>query len=539
MRKVLLIILIILVCVSGVGAEEIIIGCENLGEISFLSGFPMAISFDNPASIDSRITEVNFILEYYDTNVYVFTCYESSEGKYTSRDYQFLGEYIDAGLVTREVDIEVKVGDYIGLASDRGMIGLQEIESSGYTANLEKGTQFPFSDLSFPYDDVEALSLNGMIAPPPPPSLSTYDTLPVTSITSWNSATIGSWNTALWKALERYKFTIDHTKIGEDLEHFPVTVILTEDTHPEYFDRITDEDDFDKVTFYTDDELELYADCEMIDIDNGQAVYHVSNEDWTISKDTDTIYYLGFLDKHNEDYVGLTGSEAAQEVWDSNYKAVYHMQDATTSTIKDATSNENHGTKKGSNEPIQTTGKVGYAQEFDGVNDAVNIAHSTTLNMQNFTLECVTYPTKDNDFRTLLGKWEDSNNKRQYQFIIAATHLLRFFISDTGGWDSYMGDSSTSYVPINNYTYLVVSYDGSTKKGWIDKVQEINVSYDKGVYESNTPAYIGGYTTGGMERYFGGIIDETRISNIARSSHWISATYDSLWDNLQTSEWED
>jgi hypothetical protein len=49
------------------------------------------------------------------------------------------------------------------------------------------------------------------------------------------------------------------------------------------------------------------------------------------------------------------------------------MVDATTSTIKDSTSNNNDGTKKAANEPIEVTGKVGKAQDSDGVDDYISI----------------------------------------------------------------------------------------------------------------------------------------------------------------------
>jgi len=55
----------------------------------------------------------------------------------------------------------------------------------------------------------------------------------------------------------------------------------------------------------------------------------------------------------------------AEAVWDTNYKLVMHMQDATTSTVNDSTSNHNHGTKRAANEPLEVAGKIYKGQDFD------------------------------------------------------------------------------------------------------------------------------------------------------------------------------
>ena len=69
-------------------------------------------------------------------------------------------------------------------------------------------------------------------------------------------------------------------------------------------------------------------------------------------------------------------------VWDSNYTMVQHMKDTTTSSITDSTSNNNDGTKKAANEPLQnTTGKINSAQYFDGNDDYVNISDSASLDL--------------------------------------------------------------------------------------------------------------------------------------------------------------
>jgi len=52
---------------------------------------------------------------------------------------------------------------------------------------------------------------------------------------------------------------------------------------------------------------------------------------------------------------------------------VQHMNDATTSTIKDSTTNSQDGAKYAANQPIEVDGEIGKAQDFDGTNDYVDL----------------------------------------------------------------------------------------------------------------------------------------------------------------------
>jgi len=64
-------------------------------------------------------------------------------------------------------------------------------------------------------------------------------------------------------------------------------------------------------------------------------------------------------------------------VWDANFKGVWHSKDITTSTINDSTAIENNGTKKAANEPIEADGKIAKGQSFDGSNDFIQIPNSS------------------------------------------------------------------------------------------------------------------------------------------------------------------
>lgn len=63
---------------------------------------------------------------------------------------------------------------------------------------------------------------------------------------------------------------------------------------------------------------------------------------------------------------GAVDGEDAEAVWDTGFKAVYHMDDDTTSSFLDSTAYGNDATKSAANEPIEADGKIGKGQSFDG-----------------------------------------------------------------------------------------------------------------------------------------------------------------------------
>jgi hypothetical protein len=175
-----------------------------------------------------------------------------------------------------------------------------------------------------------------------------------------------------WK--KRIKLTVLGEYIEEDLVNFPVMIHL----------------DFTCLGVFN----ELGANSKRISVfDSNQQQCYVEIEDWNVSitdawlwvkvptlssgVNSDLYLYYDNLQPDNFTYVGTVGEIPAQNVWDSNFRVVYHMsQDPSEGTdcIKDSTSNINHGTASGtmtSGDLID--GQVGKALDFDGVDDNVSL----------------------------------------------------------------------------------------------------------------------------------------------------------------------
>jgi hypothetical protein len=100
---------------------------------------------------------------------------------------------------------------------------------------------------------------------------------------------------------------------------------------------------------------------------------------------------------------------------------------------------------------------------------------------------------------------------------------LRVF-SGGGGGTRELGITSTT-VDDDSYHLIVLNYDGSTGRIWLDKNEEVSNSWDP--YDSSENLFFGrrGIRS---ESYFGGIIDDVLVADSALSSKEIDDYYDSI-----------
>ena len=341
---------------------------------------------------------------------------------------------------------------------------------------------------------------------------------------------------------KRIEFTIDKDEVDTTLSNFPTTLILSSssgidnDDVTSVFDEISSNSLKLAVTT-SDGENECYVEVAHWSDGDEEAELHVKVP--SISSSSNTTLYLYYDNDHanNTDYVGLTNSVPAETVWDANFKAVYHMSDgADNAHIYDSTSNDNDGTKKGANEPIEVAGDVGKAQDFDGSNDKIAVSDSASLDVTGeITIEAYYILDASTDsyiFNKLSGGW-GWNHGYGINFYTGKPRI----IIGTGGVGT-------------NYQSLYMSNDVYDE--WTHIVATCKDDDIIGTYKNGAPfltAIFAGYniTTSGANLEIGtgfgscfpGGIDEVRISNIARSAGWIATTNAGLTDVLITYENEE
>jgi hypothetical protein len=321
----------------------------------------------------------------------------------------------------------------------------------------------------------------------------------------------------------RKQIMIDHTLIPEDMTHFPL-LISTSDSDL----ASKAQSDGGDILFMHDIgvSIRLYHDLESYTSTSGALVAWLDIP--SLSSTSDTVFYMyyGNPDCIDQGY--------PKKTWDANFKAVWHMNDATLSTISDSTSNMFIGTKVALNEPQQSSGKVGPDQDFDGVNDYIQFSNSVI-------------PTGPKT----ISAWIDRHSTGWFGVILASSTGISSL--DAGTSWSFLGVNDTIqfvlgngndprhymtlYIPhpsINSWHYYTMTYDGASLKIYIDGAlvgstmttsgAEAQPTYNLRMGETNHPSY---------HYCMNAELDEIQISNVVRSDIWIHLSYDMMMNPLQ------
>jgi len=302
-------------------------------------------------------------------------------------------------------------------------------------------------------------------------------------------------------------YTIDSSKIDENLIDFPVGIILPSD--------FTSANSYENLHVTVSGGNELYTEVD---------TWETSGTIWTkvpwIPANRDTVLTLEY--NSNNSYIGSTGTSAAQTVWDENFVAVYHMsQNPTGGTLLDSTSNLHNGSFNGSmTSDDLIDGVFGKAIDFDGNNDIVT-ASVSGLTDYPATLECagratITAASNNNpsvgigdvsepDQMVLLNMY---GNIGRLNFYSTGTTLLNGTVSLDAGEFAYLASALVTSTSRKLYTNGGTEQEDTGGDAWPTGIDTIGIG--------GTPDSTIGYRAGEVE--------EVRISNIARSAAWLKAT---------------
>jgi len=334
--------------------------------------------------------------------------------------------------------------------------------------------------------------------------------------------------------------TVPAAKVTDDLAHFPVCIqirdgagINSADLTP-IFDEVGA--NYKKIAVTAEDGVtQLY--CEVVSWSSGDeyAELWVSKSGWTLNGGVENKVRIYFDNDHadNDSYVGLTGSTPAENVWDSNFKLVCHMNDnPDTSHIKDSTSNDNDGTKKGVNEPIETDGQIGKAQDFAGAgtDEYISVADAESIRFDGaFTISLWWKRTVNQNTNILFHKV--SAGKNNY-YCYKSGNQFFFSFYDTLDVNHFISALCTD-VGIDNLWTCV--WDGSYQRIYKNGAQ-VAVSDDlTGITPKNnagTTLYLGTYYPAYVYPIEGDV-DEIQFSkDVGRSSAGVGASYETQRDQF-------
>jgi hypothetical protein len=327
------------------------------------------------------------------------------------------------------------------------------------------------------------------------------------------------WNTD-WT--RRRKLTFDNSGQPENLDSFPLLVKLNSSRIDYTQTRNSGED------------------LRFVDEDDQTVLAH-EIEQWT--EGGESIVWVkiprinsGSIDDFIWMYYGNSNGQAQQDpaaVWSAGYRAVWHLNEQVNdenngASHTDSTGNNNTGTQYGNNDH---TGMMAEGQEFDGVDDYIEIAASgfTGFNRA-ITIEAwADLYEVVSDFPHVIGAGPPGSG-RSWQI---------WWDPGTNGWGGRLscngkqGYVSSNLGAVGGWDYVVLRYDGSNISIFIDGDWGGSTGENEALDPLGSPLWIG-INHNLTPRMFKGSIDEVRISDVDRSDRWIKAQHLSMTDAFIT-----
>jgi hypothetical protein len=244
---------------------------------------------------------------------------------------------------------------------------------------------------------------------------------------------------------------------------------------------------------------------------------------------TDNIYRDTYTASNNElwTYYGGTGTPTGSGAdWWTGMCIEQNITDALTrigtvvNSHHDSTSNRNEGRAYG-NLNMNVTGKINGADGFDGINDYIDCDNGNSLKGMNaLTIEAWVKPNAV-AASGIVAKWSSWTAGTGGSYILWQSSLGKI------GWGVVTETSSASLYDTpalqpGEWYHLVGTYNGSQIRLYMNATQVGTPTSIAGTVASTSdPCYIGRY----ISPYMNGTIDEVRISNVSRSTGWITTEY--------------
>ena len=330
---------------------------------------------------------------------------------------------------------------------------------------------------------------------------------------------------------KRVEITIDSAKITAALANFPVYIHLSDscgtasaDISAIFDDLVSTANKYKIAVTTSDGESQCYVEIDHMDFTNEEMGLHVKVSSISSSVDTTLYLYWDSSASDNTTYVGALGESAAQAVWDSTFKGVYHMaQDPTmgTTPILDSTSNEHH---------LLTNGSMQTADLIDHAPNGKAIVFTTGQNAQghfenelssaDFTHEVYANPAAQGVTEYLMFCWREG----------LSTSYASYTRKNTSNQCHAHGKPNN--VAVNAYKATVVAdadqYFGHRRQG-NSTTAFLNATSAAGNTKIGTSYAEDWIQIGGGTNI---TIIEARYSNNDRTPAWMNATYYTLADNL-------
>lgn len=349
------------------------------------------------------------------------------------------------------------------------------------------------------------------------------------------SVTLAAFPTGWGRKCE---IVIQSSKIDANLTNYPVA--MTPLTLPsEMFDDGKVKTDGGDIRFSSDEDGSTQIAAEVVLYDTTGTN---EAEIWVIvpsvSSSSNTSIWVWY-DSAGSSLLAEGHAYGRENVWDSEFRLVYHLEETPTGvvealTFNDATSNNNDGNEGSALLATDTIlGVMGGALDFRGVanahihgNDGDPMDIDSFLTAEFWTkLDSRTQPGGNNRGRPL-------SYYTSYEMVLFDTNRTQ----SQWGFSRIIWDGSTQYLHYENiladtgvWYHQVMVYDGDSLYGFRNAVADSTATPHVGDIDQDGFLMIfGDFQSNAYE--YDGILDEIRITRGVRSNSWINATYENISD---------
>jgi hypothetical protein len=227
-------------------------------------------------------------------------------------------------------------------------------------------------------------------------------------------------------------------------------------------------------------------------------------------------------------YYGNTAAPAAASggaVWDDAFRFVYHLADIGGRRVRDSSPRGRHGEKVSPANPCPVAGRIGVAQAFDGLGDAIDTGERGDL--PRWTVETWVRGKEAPKLGKAAGPLMRQNNYQliwdHFQAASVASASVR--IGET--WR----EASFGSMAGGTWYYLAATFDGTMLRAYRDGALVAETPAPGSPDPSPESALLGKHAQY-PDAFFRGAIDEARLSDVARPAAWIAAQHRSMTDAL-------
>ena len=200
---------------------------------------------------------------------------------------------------------------------------------------------------------------------------------------------------------------------------------------------------------------------------------------------------------------------------DSSTVALWHMNEGSGSTIKDASGNQNDGTINGA---TWVSGRFGNALKFDGSHDYIDVGTDSSLDLhQTFTVSAWIKADTLKNYAGIVTKVRSDRRGSPYSYMLICHNDGTIGAYDGSTWHF----SSNAGITTGNWYHVVWVLTGGNIYYYVNGQSCSSNSFTY----TDTAAhkvFIGSWYSRSTNYDFNGIIDEVAISNVARSASEIA-----------------